>query len=317
MKNDESKDIEDLIENLKEYKESRDKERMSPCYNFGWPSPHRGKVEVTDKGIIFKDKLNIPYSSITECSCRDGFICILRFVDSVGKNGELLFSGMAMANRLTGRFPASSFFAPLNLYKDIHRFSQLAGNKIPQMPSEMMLALAKALSKLTDKCEFIEPDAQQTKASGSVSETHDFWEREVGGFKLTGSYVERIKLIERGSLTHTWVSVYPAPLPVKEVGPTCHYGVDFVVQGDPGSDIACTGKPKKRFPMGTVDYTWEGDKLADRLNQDTHLRKALTKAKVPEMAIKANRIHTEGFPSLKLFRCIDMVAKHLREEASL
>ena len=68
---------------------------------------------------------------------------------------------------------------------------------------------------------------------------------------------------------------------MEPLAPAWHYGVDFVAQGDHGSDIACTGKPKKRFLMGPVDYGWEGGGLANELNRDAQLRKMLIKAKVP------------------------------------
>ena len=60
------------------------------------------------------------------------------------------------------------------------------------------------------------------------------------------------------------------------------------------------------------DYHWEGDKLAQTLNQDHRLRKMLIEAKAPAIQVEGNHIRTQDgkFPSPKLFQCLDRIAGH-------
>ncbi len=283
------------------------------------------KVLIMEKGICTKN-LYIPYTSIKECGYYNrtwfrSFTCIIKYVDDQGKNKEVKF-----------RSRADCPFAVLNLYTDILRISKQYGHKIAQKPDEKLINLANQLKDLNVESEFIEADVQQNKASEGVKWSGNFWQRDVGGLKLSCSNVERIKVTESGNLTINPGSTY---VPVNQYNYETRYHTDWVIPVEQTLSIDCVGRPKRKFPRGLVDYEWQegglaqepkqdmtlreimsqskkptwseanklvegeadsgrrGHKLTQRLNQDGQLRQMLIKAKAPAIRITGNHIYIE------------------------
>ena len=266
------------------------------------------KVLIMEEGICTKN-LYIPYTSIKECGYYNrtwfrNFICIIKYVDDQGRNKEVKFRGHA-------NYP----FAALKLYTDILRISKQYGHKIVQKPDEKLIDLANQLKDLNVESEFIEADVQQNKASEGVKWSGNFWQRDVGGLKLSCSNVERIKVSESGDLTMTPGPTAGSNQPHYET----RYHTDWVIPVEQTLSIDCVGRPKRKFPRGLVDYEWQegGHKLTQRLNQDGQLRQMLIEAKAPAIRITGNHIYIEdkNFPSQKLSQCVDTIACYIRQEA--
>ena len=136
-----------------------------------------------------------------------------------------------------------------------------------------------------------------------------------GGLKLKNSSIKEIKISEDGEIEGGGFASEPA-LPVIER--KIRYHTDCTVQVKPSFDIACSGTPETGFLKRIVDYRWMNDGLAQRLNEDTHLREMLIAGKAPAMAIRGNhiRIVDEKFPTLAVFQCIDRIAEHIRQGAN-
>lgn len=278
-----------------------------------------------EEGICTKN-LYIPYTSIKECGYYNrtwfrSFTCIIKYVDDQGKNKEVKF-----------RSRADCPFAVLNLYTDILRISKQYGHKIAQKPDEKLIDLANQLKDLNVESEFIEADVQQNKASEGVKWSGNFWQRDVGGLKLSCSNVERIKVTESGNLTINPGSTY---VPVNQYNYETRYHTDWVIPVEQTLSIDCVGRPKRKFPGRLVDYEWQeghfiqepkqymtlreimkqskkptwseanklvegeadsgrrGHKLTQRLNQDGQLRQMLIKAKAPAIRVTGNHIYIE------------------------
>jgi len=62
-----------------------------------------------------------------------------------------------------------------------------------------------------------------------------------------------------------------------------------------------------------VNYDWQGDKFAERLNQDSELVEMLIRAKAPPIEIRGDHIHLEDtkFPDQILLLSIERIIEHM------
>jgi len=265
------------------------------------------RIDLTDEAVQTKNQ-HIPYSSIINCSFHRSddiqkTACIIRYVDHQGRTRNAWLKG-------------ESFYSGLSIYTGIIRISEQHGYKLVQRPHTGLGNLARKLRKLGVESEFIYPDVTCNKIDigfgGAAS-----WHIDFGSLKLKHRNIAEIKITEDGQRIEDRVyDGYGGGRDTVSWKRQCH--IDCIIQIEPVPDIACVGNPVKKFPRRVVDYHWEGGKIAQSLNEDAHLRDILTKAKAPVIEVKKNHIQTQGkkFPSLKLFQFIDIVAEHVRREAS-
>lgn len=294
--------IANLVDAFKKWYRERSRtigkqERVLDSHSTGY---HR--IDITDEAVQTKNS-NIPFSSITECAFqrfpyRVKPTCVIKYIDQQGSTQEASLQG-------------ESFYSGLSIYTNILRISEQHRHRLVQQPHQDISDLATQLRSLDIECEFLDPDFQLNRVNEAELSTS--WHVDLGGLELKHSNILQTKIREEGR--HVWVGGADAG-----GGEELHfrYHTNYKIRIQPAFGITCVGKPVKQFPRRVIDYHWEGDKLAQTLNQDRQLRPMLVKAKAPEIKITGNNIHTEDekFPSLKLFQCIDMVAKRVREEAS-
>ena len=262
-----------------------EKPRVFASYKLGF----RKTLKLTDKGIR-TEKLNIPYGSIKECNCYRDLQgvpdrCALKYIGESGLDEHVEFGGRG-----------------LKIYSDILRISRQYGYKIPQRPHGKLSQWARGLKGLNIESEFVEPEP------GYHTQSDSFWMRDLGGLELRGTGIDTVKVVERGEITVN------SPFTGERRVDIEHY-FTYVIQIEPIPSIYCHGTPIKKFPRRVVDYHWQGSKLAESLDKDAELRKRLTKAKAPPIEVEGNHIlmQDKRFPSSKLFRCIDMIAGHVKE----
>lgn len=252
------------------------------------------RLEITDEGIRYK-KFNIPHSQIGECSIYRSLRGVpknggITYTDQSGKHKHLQFGGMV-----------------IEVCSDIIRIAKQCGHTISWQQSTEIVLVANRLKGLGVESEFIQPSVEYNKQSSK------FWHLDMGGLKLRGANADMVKVREHGS-THlgmaggqTW-----------ETKVDIQFHIDVILQIECTRETACRGDVVKRFPRRVVDYQWVGKEFARRLNEDAQLCKMLVKVKAPPMRVEENHILIQGkrLPSLELFRCIDRIAGHIRQEAS-
>ena len=166
-----------------------------------------------------------------------------------------------------------------------------------QQPHQEIVNLAGQLRTLDMECEFLGPDVQHNRVD--AEELSASWHIDFGGLELKHSNIAQIKISEDGgrSVTPATSVMGASTFPTEERH--FQYQTDCTTQIEPVFGITCTGEPMKKIPARVVDYHWEGDKLAQTLNQDHRLRKMLIEAKAPAIQVEGNHIRTqdEKFPS--------------------
>ncbi len=239
----------------------------------------------------------------------------------------------------------------IKLYWDILFASGSAQHRIRQRPAKKLVTIAQQLRAIGVECEFIEPQIQQkhgygdlrrgqagtdaegdfvfVDSEGNVVKRDDplagpceiaenYWSRDLGGLKFRATNVDVVRVIEQGWVVYTPIAGVAGTASSTGVSVNTSYEVDYTIRAQTSARIACEGKPEKQVLIRVVDYVWKGGKFAKRLKEDAQLREMLIRAKAPPIEIKANHIHVKGdkFPSRKLFECIDVIAGHVRREAS-
>lgn len=301
----------------------------------------RKKLEITDKGIRL-GKLNIPYSLIKECNLYRNHYgipdrCGMKYIDKSGSDKHISFGGHSLA-----------------VWRDIMRVSEEQGYRIPQHPDGDLDKWARRLRRLGIESEFIEPEYKHCTQSNS-SWQRDLGGLRLSGSRVhavnireTGTITEVQAWGQYSYLTVTKVDTSYRFDYIIQVQPTrdaACYGkpvrkflrrtVDYewgsgelpreVREVRPSMTLAEILRRAKLSQIETReerDSSQHQDKLsqsglAQRLNEDAHLRKMLVKARAPAIEIGGNhiRIQDKKFPSSKLFQCIDSIAEYVRKQA--
>lgn len=295
----------------------------------------RKKLEITDKGIRL-GKLSIPYNLIKECTLYRNHYgvpdeCEMKYIDKSGPDKHISLGGHSLA-----------------VWRDIMRVSEEQGYRIPQRPHGDLDKWARRLRRLGIESEFIEPDYEHCTQSNSS------WQRDLGGLRLSGSRVHAVNIRETGTITEvqygsgTGTKVdtlyrFDCIIQVQPTRDATCYGkpvrkflrrtVDYKWgSGELPREVRPINTPADRLRRAKLSQTETREerdssqhqdklslsRLAQRLNEDAHLRKMLVKARAPAIEIGGNhiRIQDKKFPSSKLFQCIDSIAEYVRKQAS-
>lgn len=306
----------------------------------------RKKLEITDKGIRL-GKLNIPYNLIKECNLYRNHYgvpdrCGMKYIDKSGPDKHISLGGHSLAvwRDIMRVSEEQGYRIPQQPHGDLDKWAR----RLRRLGIESEF-IGPEYEHCTQSNSSWQRDLGGLRLSGS--RVHAVNIRETG--TITAEQV----WAQYGSYTVTKVDTLYRFDYIIQVQPTrdaACYGkpvrkfLGRTVDYEWGSgelprevrELPREVRPSmtlaeilRRAKLSQTETREERDssqhqdklsqsRLAQRLNEDAHLRKMLVKARAPAIEIGGNhiRIQDKKFPSSKLFQCIDSIAEYVRKQAS-